>query len=104
MIPGVNPRQVQQMMKQMGMSQEDISATELIIKTPNKNYHFTNPQVQKISMKGEISFQVTGEFTEEEAKAARDAQHTAQMAAQDAAQKAELDAAKAEHQAQLDMI
>jgi len=39
-----------------------------------------------------------------DAKAARDAQHAAQLASQDATQKAELDASKAAHQAELDMI
>ena len=35
MIPGVNPRQLKQMMRQMGMSQDEISTDEIIIKTKN---------------------------------------------------------------------
>lgn len=69
MIPGVNPRQLQQMMKQMGMSQDDISASEVIIKTPNKTLRFTNPQVQKIAMQGQTSFQVIGDYIEEDSQA-----------------------------------
>lgn len=63
MIPGVNPRQLQAMMKQMGMSQNSIAATSVIIKTvDNKTYIFDSPDVQKISMQGQISFQITGSY------------------------------------------
>ena len=43
------------------MSQEDIDAQEIIIKTPDKEYVFHNAQVQKVSMQGQTSFQITGE-------------------------------------------
>ncbi len=69
MIPGVNPRQLKAMMKQMGMSQDDIEATQVIIKTPNKSYVFEAPQVQKIVMQGQASFQITGDYSEVEDKA-----------------------------------
>ena len=66
MIPGVNPRQVQQMMKQLGMSQEEMDATCVIIKTPSKTLVFDNPSVQKISMRNQTTFQLSGDFREEE--------------------------------------
>ena len=67
MIPGVNPRQLQSMMRQMGMSQEDIEAQEVVIKTSSgKKLVFSNPTVQKISMQGNTSFQITGDYSEEE--------------------------------------
>ncbi len=66
MIPGVNPRQLKQMMKQMGMSQDDLSVTELIMKTADgKTLVFQNPEVQKITMQGNTSFQVSGSYTEQ---------------------------------------
>ena len=68
-MPGVNPRQVQQMMKQLGMSQEDMDATSVIIKTPSKTLIFDNPSIQKISMRNQITFQLSGDFKEEESKA-----------------------------------
>ena len=37
MIPGINPKQMQKAMKQLGMKQEEIQATEVIIKSPEKN-------------------------------------------------------------------
>lgn len=66
MIPGVNPRQLKQMMKQMGMSQEDIESTQVLIKTNDKVYVFENPNVQKVTMQGQVTFQITGDFHEQE--------------------------------------
>lgn len=69
MIPGVNPKQLKMMMKQMGMSQDSLNATEVIIKTQDgKSYVFDNPQVEKISMQGQMSFQIQGDFNVQEEK------------------------------------
>ena len=68
-IPGVNPRQVQQMMRQMGMSQEDLNVSEVIIKTDSGDLIFKNPSVQKITMKGQENFQLSGDYTVSESVA-----------------------------------
>ncbi len=61
MIPGVNPRQLKQMMKQMGMSQTEIDAKEVQIKTNDgKILVFENPSIMKIVMQGQESYQITG--------------------------------------------
>jgi nascent polypeptide-associated complex subunit alpha len=65
MMPGMNPRKVQQMMKQMGIQQVDVPATEVIIKTENKTIIITNPSVQKVNMMGQENFQVSGEIHEQ---------------------------------------
>ena len=64
MIPGMNPRKVQQMMKQMGIQQQDIEATEVIIRTADKELVISNPSVQKVNMMGQINFQISGEVEE----------------------------------------
>lgn len=66
MIPGVNPRQMKAMMRQMGMSQDDLDAQEVIIKTNGKVLRFSNPSIQKITMQGQTTFQLSGEYVEEE--------------------------------------
>lgn len=67
MIPGVNPRQLQAMMKQMGMSQTEMSVTEIVMKTQDgKVLKFQNPGVQKVVMQGQTTFQITGDYSEEE--------------------------------------
>ena len=63
MIPGVNPKQLKMMMKQMGMSQDSLNVTEVIIKTQDgKSYVFNSPQVDKVSMQGQDSFQIQGSY------------------------------------------
>jgi len=68
MIPGVDPRQLKTMMRQMGMSQEDINATKVIIETPDKSFVFENPNVQKVIMQGQTTFQIIGNYITEESK------------------------------------
>ena len=66
MIPGMNPRQMQQMMKRMGIKQQEIDATEVIIRTPEKEIYINNPQVSKVNMMGQETFQIVGEPVEKE--------------------------------------
>lgn len=66
MIPGMNPRQMKQAMKKMGMQQDDIEATEVIIRTGNSEIVFSNPSVAKVKMMGQESFQISGEYEERE--------------------------------------
>lgn len=69
MIPGMNPRKMQQMMRKMGIQQQEIEATEVIIKTPGKDLVILNPQVSKVNMMGQESLQIVGEIHEREIKA-----------------------------------
>jgi|SRR3989338_8499608 len=64
MIPGMNPRKMQQMMRRMGIAQQDIDATEVIIKTADKQIIITNPQVAKVNMMGQETFQIVGTINE----------------------------------------
>ena len=64
MIPGMNPRKMQQMMRKMGISQQEIDATEVVIKTPEKELVISNPQVSKVNMMGQETFQIIGEVEE----------------------------------------
>ena len=64
MIPGMNPRAMKQAMKRMGIQQQDIEATEVIIKTEDKEIVIANPQVAKVNMMGQETYQVVGEAQE----------------------------------------
>jgi nascent polypeptide-associated complex subunit alpha len=66
MIPGLNPRKMQQMMKKMGIAQQEIDAKEVIIKCEDKEIVITNPQVSKVNMMGQQTYQVVGEEQERE--------------------------------------
>ncbi len=64
MFPGLNPRKMQQMMKQLGIQQVDIPATEVIIRGEEKDLVIRNPSVAKVNMMGQETFQITGEVEE----------------------------------------
>ena len=66
MIPGVNPRQMKQMMKRMGIQQQEKEATEVIIRMPEKEIIIRNPQVSKVNMMGQETFQIAGDAEERE--------------------------------------
>lgn len=54
-------------MKQMGMSQEEIPASRVIIeKTDDTKIIIENPSVTKIKMQGQETFQVVGDVKEED--------------------------------------
>jgi len=61
MMPNVNPRQMQQMMKKMGIQQEDIDAEQVIIICSDRRIVIDNPSIQKVNMMGKKSYQISGE-------------------------------------------
>ena len=66
MFGGINPKQMQGMMKKMGIAQEEIHATKVIIeKSEGTRIIVENPSAVKIKMQGKTSFQITGEEKEE---------------------------------------
>lgn len=66
MFGGINPKQMQALMKQMGMKQEEIETLRVVIEKNDGNKIVIEPaNVQKITMQGQESFQVTGEVREE---------------------------------------
>lgn len=66
MFPGMNPRDVQKAMKRLGIKQEEIDAEVVIIKTADKDIVIRNPQVSRVNMGGQETFQIAGEIEEAE--------------------------------------
>ena len=67
-MPGmgnIDPRMMKQAMKRMGIKQDDLDATQVIIKLQDKQLVFDNPEVSKVDMAGNVSFQLSGRFREE---------------------------------------
>lgn len=58
-MPGINPAQMKQMMKKLGIKQEEIEAEAVIIRGP-QSYIIHNPEITKINMMGQESLQVAG--------------------------------------------
>jgi len=64
MMPGLNPRKMQQMMRKMGIAQTEIDALEVIIKCADKEIVVHRPQVTKVNMMGQETLQIVGELEE----------------------------------------
>ena len=72
MIPNMNPRMMRQAMKRMGIQQQEIDALEVIIRTENGEIVITEPQVSKVNMMGQETFQIMGNVHERELSAEPD--------------------------------
>ncbi|MEM4605971.1 MAG: nascent polypeptide-associated complex protein [Candidatus Pacearchaeota archaeon] len=66
MFGNFNPKQVEGLMKKMGIAQEEIDASRVIIECEDKNIIIENPSIMKIKMSGNVSFQISGDIKEEE--------------------------------------
>lgn len=69
MIPGLgggmNPKQMERMMQQMGIKTTPIDATEVVIrKKDGSELVISAPQITQIEMQGQKSLQVSGNFSE----------------------------------------
>ena len=67
MFGGIDPKKMQAMMKQMGIKQDEIDAMRVVIeKSDGNKIVIENPNVVKIMMQGQESWQITGEAREED--------------------------------------
>ncbi len=80
MFPGMNPRDMKAAMKKMGVKQEEIAATKVIIKTDGPDLVIDNPQVLKVKMMGHESLQITGAIREETTISEEDVKTVAEQA------------------------
>ena len=70
MFGNIDPKKIQAMMKQMGINQEELDASRVIIeKAEGGRIIIDNPQVIKVKMNGQETFQISGESREETEKA-----------------------------------
>jgi nascent polypeptide-associated complex subunit alpha len=65
MFPNINPKQMEKALKKLGVKQEEINASEVVIKTNDKTLIIRNPEVQKVNMMGKETFQISGDIEEE---------------------------------------
>ena len=63
---GLNPRKMEQMMKQMGIDVDEIDAEEVIIRTDEHDLVFTDADVTKMDARGQETFQIIGTPEERE--------------------------------------
>lgn len=68
MFPGIDPRMMKQAMKKMGIKEEALEVSQVIMKLGDgKELVFESPQVSKVNMMGQETYQIVGEPVEREA-------------------------------------
>lgn len=60
MLPGMDPKKMQAVLRQMGVKSENLQASKVVIYTENGNLIVENPEVVQITMQGQKSFQISG--------------------------------------------
>lgn len=60
MMPPMDPKKIEQMLKQLGMKMENIPARKVVIEADTGNIVVENPKVIKTTMQGQVVFQVSG--------------------------------------------
>ncbi|MBI2079341.1 nascent polypeptide-associated complex protein [Candidatus Micrarchaeota archaeon] len=66
MLPNMDPKQMQRLMKQMGINSREIAAKKVVIETGENNIIITDPQIVEINMQGQKSFQISGNVSVQE--------------------------------------
>ena len=66
MFGGMNPKQLQGMMKKMGIAQTPIDAKRVIIECEDETIIIDEPSVLKVNMQGQETWQISGEARVEE--------------------------------------
>ena len=57
---GMNPAQMQKMLKQLGIKTEELNVKKIIFEMPSGNLVIANPQVTKMTIQGTDTYQVIG--------------------------------------------
>lgn len=68
----LDERALKAAMKKMGITQQDLAASEVIIKCPDREILIKNPKVAKVNMMGKESFQIEGDISERKASEEED--------------------------------
>ena len=74
MLPGMNmnSKQMRSAMKKMGIQQEELEASRVIIELSDRRLIFDSPDVSRVNMMGSQTYQVVGEPHEESIDSAPD--------------------------------
>ncbi|HLD96807.1 MAG TPA: nascent polypeptide-associated complex protein [Candidatus Nanoarchaeia archaeon] len=66
MFPGVDERAMKAAMRKLGVQQQQVDAEEVVIKLRggSREIVVANPSVAKVTMMGQETFQITGEYSE----------------------------------------
>ena len=73
MFPGMDKRSMEAAMRKLGVQQHDVAAEEVIIKLSGgqKEIVIANPSVTRVTMMGQETFQVAGQYSERPAQSSQ---------------------------------
>jgi len=57
----MNKKQVEQAMKKLGIQEQPVDATAVIIRTPSEDIIIRNPSVSKVNMMGTWTYSISGD-------------------------------------------
>ncbi len=60
-----DPRQMQQLLRQMGIKSKMVDAKRVVIECEGSNIIITNPKVMEMNVKGELNYNISGDVSEE---------------------------------------
>lgn len=80
---GMDPRSMARMMQQMGIKNEEVPAKRVIIEQEDGQLIIDNPQITKITMQGQASFQISGQISSKSVLRAEDIKLVAESAGVD---------------------
>ena len=72
MFGKIDPKKIASMMSKMGIQQEEIKAERVVIEQEDKKIIIENPQIVKVDMQGNKSFQISGNISEEAEESMRE--------------------------------
>lgn len=64
-MPNIDPRQMEKLMRQMGVNTKSIPASLVIIEADDGRILIKNPEVTEVSMGSQKTFQIVGEAVKE---------------------------------------
>lgn len=76
----MDPKQMAQAMKAMGIKQKEISADEVVIRRGGGDIVISNPKVIEVDMKGIKTYQIMGEVSERSGTSDEDVKLVAEQA------------------------
>lgn len=66
MLPNMDPKQMEKMMRQMGIDTRQLDAKRVVIECDGQKVIVSQPSVVEITMKGQKSYQISGNVSVED--------------------------------------
>ncbi len=83
MFGNINPKQIEGVMKRMGISQIPVDAKRVIIEKEDSRTIIDEPSITKVTMQGQTTYQITGMEREESQDSSEDEESSEEITEED---------------------